>query len=293
MPKLIVLVGPPGSGKSSLAASICYEKNAHYINQDTQGKEHLKIFNDLLNLEPKQDIVIDRLNFNKQQRSRYIDPAKKVGYTNHIIVLHQSRETCLNRCMERKQHPTIKTEEDRNNAINMFFSKYERPSLDEADIVEFRYPENRLNSAIICDIDNTLSSSNHRQHHLQDSPRKNWKAFFDDMHLDPVNIWCKKIVMSMWYDNHHVILCSGRPDNYRQVTTNWLKENRIHYRDLFMRPRNDSRSDVIVKEILLDFEILSRYKEVSFCIDDRKCVIDMYRSRGLTVLDCAGEAGNF
>ena len=53
-----------------------------------------------------------------------------------------------------------------------------------------------------------------------------------------------------------------------------------------MRDRHDSRMDAIVKEILLDFEILTRY-EIFFCLDDRDQVVKMLRSRGQTVLQVA------
>lgn len=57
-----------------------------------------------------------------------------------------------------------------------------------------------------------------------------------------------------------------------------------------MRPRNDYRRDDIVKEIILDFEILTRYTPI-FMIDDRTQVVEMWRRRGFVCLQCA--KGNF
>lgn len=56
--------------------------------------------------------------------------------------------------------------------------------------------------------------------------------------------------------------------------------------ELLMRPRNDFRKDDVIKENLLDFEILTKYQPY-FIIDDRKQVVDMWRRRNLTVLQCA------
>ena len=53
-----------------------------------------------------------------------------------------------------------------------------------------------------------------------------------------------------------------------------------------MRQRDDFRPDNIVKEMILDFEILTRYTPY-FMIDDRKQVVDMWRKRGYTCLACA------
>ncbi len=176
----------------------------------------------------------------------------------------------------------------------MFFSKYEKPTLDEADEVEFKYPTQPIKvSVIVSDIDNTLSDSNHRQSILDNNGgKKNWKGFFDAMDKDPVNLWCKEILKSLKNDNH-IVLCSGRPDDYRSVTEKWLKDNNIYYDELFMRARNDSRPDTIIKEQILDFEIKTRYENIKFWIDDRKCVIDKIRENGILVLDCAGPKGDF
>lgn len=295
MPKLIVLVGPPASGKTSLAMtfSASLEPDGNHflrINQDDDGRiGHLTLFKSLV--EGGRNIVIDRLNFNKEQRKRYLQVARDAGYKTKIIVLHENRETCFKRCMDRKGHPTITTEEHANSALNMFFKRYERPSLDEADEIEFRYPKVENHTAIICDIDSTLSNTDHRQHYMRNG-KKNWTMFFNEMDKDPVHEFCKQIVNTMRGKNI-IILSSGRPSNYREITKNWLEQHRVMYDFLFMRPRDDSRPDTVIKEIILDFEILTRVNNILFCIDDRKCIIDFYRSRGLTVLDVAGERGNF
>ncbi len=291
MPKLTVLVGPSGAGKSTLANDLIYNDGDHglatiRISQDDDGKNHLSLFQ--LALQLKKDIIVDRMNFDVRQRQRYLNPAKEAGYQTEIIVLHENYETCFKRCIDRlNHHPTIKTEENARSALQTFFTKYERPLESEANKVTFVYPETLNLNAIICDIDNTLSDADHREHHLQGPGRKDWKSFFEAMDKDPINNWCKRLVNKMRMD-HIVILSSGRPDNYRNITKTWLETNFVTYDHLFMRPRNDSRSDTIVKEIILDFEIKTRVKNILFAIDDRKCVIDMLRSRGVVVLDCKG-----
>lgn len=296
MPKLTVLVGPPGSGKSTLASKILLnnlDKDllTFYVSQDEQGKGHLAFFNS--RLEFRDNIVLDRMNFDKKQRERYLAPAKALGYETEIIVLHENKETCLKRCIARiGQHDTIKDELDAHKAINFFFSHYERVTDDEADVVTRIWPDLSMSlPAIWVDIDNTLSDSNHRQHFLDTSGRKNWTGFFEAMGEDPVNEWCKRIVTSM-RPNTIICICSGRPDNYRDVTVKWLRDNSIPYDYVFMRPRQDSRPDYIVKEIMLEFEIKTRV-HLLFSLDDRKQVIDRIREHGVIVLDCAGEKGNF
>lgn len=305
MSKIIVLVGPAGSGKSTQAYTL--EKGLGYtrISQDDQGKkEHLDIFNQAI-LDGK-NIVVDRMNFDKFQRNRYLDPAKKAGYQTEIRVLHMPFAICFERCMERQNHPTIKDEANASSALNTFFKLYERVEDSEADVVDRQGWDLRANAprGLIVDIDGTIAQIEHRRHHTLKTPEKpkaNWGKFFAEMVNDTPNKWCVDLIkaflamssnMTAEQKPYHLVFASGRPDNYREMTYNWL-ESALGYKQwdhLLMRPRNDFRADTIVKQIILDFELRTRYSELLF-VDDRQCVVDMYRSNGYTVLQC--DKGDF
>lgn len=283
MKQLILMVGPPGSGKSTLALEHCSKEGLIYINQDTQGKEHLTLFNERIRLG--HSIIVDRMSFNVQQRERYLKPAREAGYTTKIYVLHESYDTCLQRCLKREGHATIKNETDAKSALNTFFSKYERVQDSEADEVIRVWPAGAKDKAVWIDVDNTLSDASHREHYLQ-GPKKNWKGFFDAMGDDPINSWCQDLIYALC-PRIKILICSARPDDYKKVTEDWLERNHILYDELIMRRRNDSRKDSIVKEIMFEFEVKTRYN-LLFSVDDRKQVVDQIRSHGVVVLDCAG-----
>lgn len=294
--QLVILVGPPGSGKSTMAHTLCAEEGYSYINQDKQGKDHARQFDAAV--LAGENILVDRMNFSKGQRARYIDVAKKNGYYVHIIVLHQNYYTCYSRIVGRfGNHETINDEQAARGALKTFFTKYERPLPDEADKIEFLYPLGEKPSAIICDLDGTLCDVTHRRHFVRREGRKDWQGFFAGMVDDTPNKWCADLLKSMSKD-YTVVYCSGRPDNWRPHTVEWLKKfDLFDFRNsanpdfhLYMRSRQDSRQDNIVKEIILDFEILTRFKPY-FMIDDRKQVVDMWRSRGYTCLQC--DEGDF
>lgn len=296
MAKIIILVGPPGSGKSTLSKQYT-DQGFTRISTDDQGKVRcMEIFQEALS--QKKDIVVDRMGFDREQRGRYLKPAHEAGYQSEIIILHQPREVCLQRAKDRKGHPTVKCELDAEKAVGFFFKNYSRVTDDEAHVVTRKFPEGDKPKAVICDLDGTLCDIRHRRHFVQGEGKKNWAAFFKGIPDDKVNQWCADILQGLYLQDYRIVYCSGRGEEDRQMTEDWLKAKKLdifqgEYIDrppaqkaeLFMRPAQDSRKDSIVKEILLDFEILTRYTPV-FILDDRKQVVDMWRSRGLTCLQC-------
>lgn len=287
MAKCKILVGPTGSGKSTHAKQLQAEYYTR-SNQDDQGKAyHLEYFRDVISMG--HNIVVDRMNFNKEQRNRYLQIAKAAGYETEIIVFHESQETCLYRCMHRDGHPTIKTREDALKALHFFFSHYERVEDSEADVVTRIWPDILKPKALICDLDGTLCNIDHRLKWMK-TEKKHYPQFFAGIKDDTVNEWCRDLLTN-FSSSHSVVLCSGRGKEYYDMTYEWLVKNEINYFDrLLMREKGDFRKDNIVKEIILDFEILTRY-EPYFMIDDRQQVVDMWRKRGYTCLQCA--KGNF
>ena len=296
MPKLTILVGPAGSGKTTFAKKLIENDGDHgaatvRVSQDEQGKfGHMEIFREAV--RNNKDIIVDRMGFSVEQRHNYmVQVADDPNYEIEIIVLHQSYKTCLERMLKREGHPTIQDEKSARSALQTFFTKYERPYENPRFKLTFLYPETLKPKCVVVDLDGTLANCDHRRHHVRrtDGLKKDWKAFFADIPDDPVNQWCANIIRCM-ESKYKIVLCTGRDSNQQRNTVEWLKKNEISYDDLFMRDRNDSRQDFVTKEVILDFEILTRYNPIMF-IDDRQQVIDLWRRRGFVALQC--DVGDF
>lgn len=140
--------------------------------------------------------------------------------------------------------------------------------------------------AVIFDIDGTLANCNHRRHFVDGTHgKKDFDAFYDAMSQDTINStihqMCNMYYMNDWY----IIICTGRPEKYRAITEQWLRLYGVFYKELMMRP-DDRRydPDYEVKQDMLAKIRLER--EVHFAVDDRKQVVDMWRSNGVICLQC-------
>jgi predicted secreted acid phosphatase len=151
---------------------------------------------------------------------------------------------------------------------------------------------------VIVDLDGTLSNSEHRQHYMQ-GEKKNWPAFYSELVNDPPNFDILHLIKLLHKDGAEIIYCSGRPEEYRELTLAWLKKFGAPTNDaypelpeypLYMRKDKDYRADYIVKLELLKQMKADGYNP-NFAFDDRDQVVKAWRSVGIRTLQVAD--GNF
>ena len=300
MNKLTILVGPPGSGKSTFAKTM--EANGYLrISQDDQGKDgHMELFES--HVVTGRDIVIDRMNFDKKQRDRYRLEAIKNGYTVNFVEFVTPRQVCFDRCMKREDHPTIHgiyimegegtgvaEDNDRkvqvtNSALNTFFKLYEEVTAEEGELLRIQYNNgDNERTSIMVDLDGTLANLDHRLHYVKGEGKKNWHKFFKECIYDLVYEDVKGILEMEFEAGTDVVLCSGRPEDYRKETEEWLAMNKIPYTTLKMRPAGNYKSDDITKAMLYRYEIKPFYR-VKYVLDDRTQVVNKWREIGLNCM---------
>lgn len=143
---------------------------------------------------------------------------------------------------------------------------------------------------ILFDIDGTLANIEHRRIYL-DQERPDWAKFNAGMGDDTPNQAVVNLYNILWQsDVYEIIIVTGRNEQFRKVTETWFAWNEIPFQRILMRPDRDNRADYIIKEEILDM-LLSEGKEIAFTVDDRQQVVDMWRRRGITCLQC--DKGDF
>jgi hypothetical protein len=133
-------------------------------------------------------------------------------------------------------------------------------------------------AAVIVDMDGTLSDATHRLHLIASKP-KDWDRFFALCGEDGVHAHVGSAV-NLFHQAYKVVIVTGRPARCIPDTVAWLKRHWIRHDALFSRADGDHRADDIVKEEILDRNILPAFTPI-FAMDDRDRVVSMWRRRGI------------
>lgn len=140
---------------------------------------------------------------------------------------------------------------------------------------------------VIFDLDGTLMDISKRLVFVRSKP-KNWPAFErgipdDEPKQDIINLYH----VFAEHRGSTIILCSGRSEDTRQMTEEWLDKHGLSsHVELLMRKSKDYRADYIIKSEIFD-QIEAKYGRIDMTIDDRNQVVEMTRERGITSLQCA------
>lgn len=138
------------------------------------------------------------------------------------------------------------------------------------------------------DLDGTLCKSQHVDQYTDVGGIVDWDAWMRSNSYAPVNEWCRDIVNNFQAAGFKIIFLTARTSDPLgfEVTDGWLKNNGFVNYELIMRKDGDRRPDLVIKQEIYNSNI-APYYEVSFAIDDKKRVIDMWRNIGVPALHCA------
>ena len=132
----------------------------------------------------------------------------------------------------------------------------------------------------IFDIDGTLADCSHRLHHIQKQP-KDWDGFFADCHLDAPHPHIIGLAKDLWsIQDSAIVFVSGRSDQCRDQTKEWLLTHGLPPGPLYMRKAGDHRDDDTIKLELLA-EVRADGFDPVMAFDDRNRVVKAWRDAGI------------
>lgn len=296
MPKLILCVGVPASGKTTWAEqqTHCVNLNRDDIRQDLFGpfkwgeynftKENedrvtsvqLQLFFD--SVEEGKDVIISDTNINPKTRSMWEVAASGYGYEVEYKVFHITLEGALKRDSAREMSVGKKVLKD-------MYQRYQTQCKDLIvehfkQLLNEKWESNGGTSErlFVFDLDGTLAHNDgHRGWY-------DWHKVYEDSVRKPVQLIAQQLNLT----NEYVVIMSGRDECCKEQTSNWLTDKaEVVFEDLYMRPHGDFRPDWLVKLELLGN--LSNRPVIVF--DDRDQVVEVFRAIGLDVFQV--NKGNF
>ena len=288
MSKLLILVGAPGSGKSTFARYFLRtEDNWIRVNRDDfrlmQFGDSLMIpfyeeriskmveASVLTLLKSDTNVIIDATNTSLRTIQDIIHTYTEYADIS-FKVFDLPVDELVKRCDKRYEETgkfISKSVVERNVAnLKHTLEKFDFapiPRKVQVATTSYATQDKNLPKAVICDLDGTLSLLNGRDPY-------NAATCDNDLLNEPVAAALKMAKQQ----GYQVILLSGREGKFREPTVRFLDKHQIGYDLLLMRTSNDFRKDNIIKRELFEGEIQGKYF-VEFLLDDRNQVVDMWR----------------
>ena len=144
-----------------------------------------------------------------------------------------------------------------------------------------------MKDIIICDIDGTLCTDEHRNHLVQgmDPKDRKWDEYFDLCHLDPPCVPVIAVLVAMKRAGYKIHLMTARIDRVMDKTLDWLKRHEVPYDHITFRPTESRVQDNVLKTAWAD--ALGGPERVLFVLEDRQRVVDAWRLAGYTCFQVA------
>jgi predicted kinase len=302
MKKILILRGLPASGKSTFARQLLQDNIGSWkrLNKDElramldnsvhsgSNEKFVERVRDMMLVEALKEgknVIIDDTNLSEKPIERIREVVKQYSKQTgqSVTIEFKLLDTPLEECIRRDENREKKVGRE---VIMQFYNQHFlrktdnyfpdfqiKKSLLENRVPHYRVQDDTLPPAIICDLDGTLAIIHNR------SPY-DAKSCETDLLNEPI----AEILKTYHQKGTKIILMSGREDNAKQQTINWLHYNRIQYDALYMRKAGDSRKDAVVKKELFEQHINDPFF-VAFVLDDRNQVVDLWRNElGLACL---------
>lgn len=304
MAKIIVTRGLPGVGKSSFAKhyqamnapTAIVERDAIRIEFSGKGYtgdiEFEKKVTEIQHKRVKRcladgiDVIVSDTHLPDRSVKVWMQIAHEMGAEVDVM---DFRAIPLTDVLEAnaKRHGT-----DKYVPVSVIMEKHERfiagrdlktpvqftpKTAKESNFVSRKYDQGTKGQAYIFDIDGTLA--------LNTSGRE-WHDG-SKAHLDSVNEDVAAALYSHYNSGDVIIIVTARGEEHVDVTRKWLEDKDIKFDHFYCRKAGDRRDDFLIKHELFWDNIAPFGYKIAGVYDDRQCVVDMWRSMGLTCFQVA------
>lgn len=279
MQRVVITVGLPASGKSTWAKTLITRQagrwvrvnkdllremchNSKYSKPNEKFIERLRDLIILEALEAGKSVVVDDTNLDTRHIhtiTKLVKGKAEIEINNSFLKV--SVKECIRRDLQRQKSVG-------KDVIMQMHRQFLQPQNEPPE----HDPE--LDDVIVVDMDGTLALMGDR------SPYDVSKCDQDLPNLPVLQTILK------WQETHRIIVMSGRTDDGQEKTIAWLEKYDVKYAELHMRKLGDMRKDTIVKEEMYRANVEGQYNVIAV-FDDRKSVVEMWRSLGLTVFQVA------
>lgn len=143
--EIILMIGPPGSGKSMFVQSVLIPLGYIRVNRDTLLTTSKCLKEVQNNINKGKSVVVDNINHDVKSRERYIKIAKKYGYNIKCVIIDVSIETSMHNSAYR--HYKGQSQHIPDIVYRMYKKNYVQPSENEGinDIIKVKPKISNIN----------------------------------------------------------------------------------------------------------------------------------------------------
>lgn len=196
-----------------------------------------------------ENVIISDTNLNAGTRQSLINKLRDLGYTVELKTFPVTFETALKR------------DNLRANAVGYHVLYRQWQNWNDYNGRVTYAPDETLPDAIIVDVDGTIAEMNGR------GPFE-WHRVGEDL----PRLFVIDMVVNYHRQGYKIVIVSGRSDECKAETLEWLNYHMVPFHELHMRKQGDFRRDSVIKEEILWTSLAHKYNIVA-AIDDRPMMI--------------------
>jgi predicted kinase len=285
-----ILCGIPASGKSTWRKEFI-KKNSGWVAVcrddyrlmlsgaqilDPKGEKMVtEMVNNAISLavRSRYNVIVDQTNVNMKYMDQMVEFCEKLADVEFQIF-----DITEKAAIERDKNRDATVGEDvikrmYKNYLTLFDSNFNfstrKKKAHIATNIKWKRNGN-LPNAVIFDIDGTLA-------HMQG---KRGTFDWNKVDLDVVDEKVRETLKAYKKAGYTIIVVTGRDGTSKDLTAQWLRDNKIEFDVLHTKPENDFRKDTITKTEIFNEKIRPFYNVLA-AYDDRDQAVTMWRNLGI------------